>query len=200
MNQEQDKQNLEKSNFKCAKCEYYSPLGKDLQVINNHVLCSICATFAPEEAQQLLEYIKEKVEWQNIETFRKFNINKTSHAVHRRGMIDKSKQGKLMARPPFGYRVSKGQLIIDEDNRENIRLIFEEFVNGKSLNQISQTYGISVNGIKKILRNFTYLGKIKFAGQISQGNHQPLISSELFNSAQRRFESLNNKKKQTISQ
>jgi site-specific DNA recombinase len=103
-------------------------------------------------------------------------------------MIEASKKGRLMARPPFGYKVLEGNLILDEQNRQNVILIFEEFANGKSLNQLAQTYGISVNGIKKILKNFAYIGKIKFAGNIVQGNQPAIISAELFNRVQQRFE------------
>ena len=56
------------------------------------------------------------------------------------------------------------------------------------MNQISKQYGLSVNGIKKILKNFTYIGKVKFNSQISQGSHKPLISAELFNRVQQKFE------------
>ena len=45
-----------------------------------------------------------------------------------------------------------------------------------------------MNGIKKILKNFSYLGKVKFAGNILAGKHTALISSELFNRVQSRFE------------
>ena len=102
-------------------------------------------------------------------------------------MLEKSRQGLFRARPPFGYKVVHGQLVPSED-AENVRLIFKEFAEGRSLNQIAKTYGLSVNGIKKILRNFTYLGKIKFDNQISQGYHPPIISSELFNRVQSKLE------------
>jgi hypothetical protein len=191
MNPEQEKIILEKANFRCAKCNFYSPVGKNLEIINNHVLCSICSVFAPENPERLQEYLHEKIDWQNLETFRRFGINKSSHDVHKKGMINKANQGKLMARPPFGYKVENGNLIVDYENSENVRLIFKEFTEGKSLNQISKIYGISVNGVKKILRNFTYLGKIKFAGNIVQGSHPALISSELFNSVQNKLEYAN---------
>jgi DNA invertase Pin-like site-specific DNA recombinase len=103
-------------------------------------------------------------------------------------MLEKSKQGKIVARPPFGYKMENGNLIEDMENSENVRLIFKEFAEGNSLNQIAKTYGISVNGIKKILKNFAYLGKVKFDSQISQGTHKPLISAELFNRVQAKFE------------
>jgi len=190
MENSETKEIMERSSFKCAKCGFYSPLGNGLEVNKdfNMVLCNICSVFAPSEREKFDNYVNEKIEWQTLETFRKFGINKASHSANKKGMIAGAKQGKLMARPPFGYIVQEGKLIPDEQNRENVRLIFQEFANGRSLNQISQQYGISVNGIKKILHNFTYLGKIKFAGQIVQGSHQSLISSELFNSVQRRFE------------
>ena len=72
-------------------------------------------------------------------------------------------------------------------------LFRSEFISGKSLNQISKPYGISVNGIKKILRNFSYLGKIRFDKQISQGNHAPIISPDVFNQAQKILENKNKK-------
>ena len=185
----QIKQLLEQSSFKCNKCGYYSPTGKGLEVNKDFkiVLCSICNTFAPMDKSAFEKYMLEKIEWQTIETFRKFEVNKASHLPHKKGMIRRAKQGKLVARPPFGYEVVDGELILNEDS-ENVRLIFQEFLAGKSLNRISKTYGISVNGVKKILKNFTYLGKIRFDNQVSQGSHEPLVSPELFNEVQRKFE------------
>ena len=43
----------------------------------------------------------------------------------------------------------------------------------------------SKNHLALILRNITYTGKIKYAGQIYQGIHQPIISEELFELAQK---------------
>jgi len=189
-NYEQNKILLEKSGFKCKKCNYYSPTGKGLEInaLYQEVLCSICNAFAPEDFEQFGKYIKENIEWQLLETFRNSGMNRASHSAHKLGMLKKSKEGKLVARPPYGYMVKKGELLIDEENSENVRLIFQEFAEGKSLNKISKNYGLSVNGVKKILKNFTYLGKIKFDNQISQGAHKPLVSAELFNRVQQRFE------------
>jgi len=193
MNPEQQKELLKSADFRCKKCGYYSPLGKGLEInkVSSAVLCSICNTFAPFDAKELEKYIHEKIEWQNLETFRNSGINKLSHSSQKMGMLEKSKHGKIMARPPFGYRVENGNLIVDEKNKENVRLIFEEFVAGKSMNQIAQTYSMSVNGIKKILKNFAYVGKVKFDNTLSQGTHKPIISSELFNRVQQVFEKKN---------
>ncbi|MBI2045588.1 recombinase family protein [Candidatus Pacearchaeota archaeon] len=42
----------------------------------------------------------------------------------------------------------------------------------------------------KIITNQTYLGKVKFGGQLHQGTHQQLISSTLFNHVQNKMEKL----------
>ena len=49
---------------------------------------------------------------------------------------------------------------------------------------------VLARGIKKILRNFTYIGKVKFSGQILQGKHEAIISPELFNKVQNKLENL----------
>lgn len=188
---DQQKEIFKKHGSKCQKCGYYSPLGDGLSIIKSFetVLCEICKSFAPRDSEDFKKYLEEKLEWQNLETFRRFGANKINHSSQKQGMIQGSQKGKLMTRPPFGYKVIEGNLIPDEENKENVRLIFEEFSKGKSLNQLAQNYNISVNGIKKILKNFAYLGKVKFNNQISQGSHKPLISAELFNDVQKKFES-----------
>lgn len=182
---------MKEKDFKCEKCGYYSPLGRGLEVLKEFkaLLCDVCVTFAPEVPEDFSKYLYEKTDWRALEPLRKFSVNKLGYNSQKRGMIEKSCQGKLMTRPPFGYKVIEGNLVPNEDG-QNVRLIFEEFSAGKSLNQIAKVYSISVNGIKKILKNFAYLGKVKFSNQISQGSHTPLISAELFNRVQSRFESL----------
>ena len=63
--------------------------------------------------------------------------------------------------------------------------------NNKLWNKIklAKKYNLSVNGLKKVLSNETYLGKIKFSGEISNGVHSPLLSEEVFNKVK---EKLNN--------
>jgi hypothetical protein len=187
---------LEQSGFKCKKCGYYSPVGNGLELNREfkEILCSVCNTFAPIKKEEFDNYLGEKIGWQVLETFRRFGMNRASHQPHKSGMIIKAKQGKLVARPPFGYNVVKGNLVPNND-AENVRLIFKEFVSGKSLNQIAKSYGLSVNGIKKILKNFSYLGKIRFDNQVSQGTHTSLLSPELFNEAQKIFDEKNKSKK-----
>jgi len=192
MNTQQKKELLEKNGFKCQKCGYYSPVEGNLELKQGTVLCSICSLFAPE-GDKIEQYIQEKMDWNALEPFRKYYSGKLN-SNQKKGMMDKYKQGNLMARPAFGYKVINGKLEIEQENAERVKDIFSEFLKGESLNQISIKYSFSVNGIKKILKNFTYIGKIKFNSQIIQGSHQAIISPEIFNSVQRRFEDLERKK------
>jgi DNA invertase Pin-like site-specific DNA recombinase len=80
-------------------------------------------------------------------------------------MIKKASQGNLMSRAAFGYKIVDGKLTPAENYKE-IEEIFEEFLNENvSLRQLSEKHHLSVNGLKKVLKNFTYIGKIKFNNQ-----------------------------------
>ncbi|MEK6840796.1 MAG: recombinase family protein [Nanoarchaeota archaeon] len=108
----------------------------------------------------------------------------------KQGMIEKATKGRLMSRAPFGYDIQDGNLLPAENFKE-VEEIFEEFLAEKtSLRKVSEKHKLSVNGLKKILKNFTYIGKIKFNNQIFEGKHQPLISSTLFNHVQNKLERL----------
>lgn len=112
--------------------------------------------------------------------------DKSRGQIQKLGMIKKSAQGKHVSRVPFGYirDYPSGKLIPAQNARE-IEEIFEEFLEDNiKLSSIAQKHKLSINGLKKILRNFAYVGKVKFDGQIHQGNHQPILSPILFNKVQ----------------
>ena len=81
-----------------------------------------------------------------------------------------------MSRAAFGYKIHDKKLIPAENSDEIVE-IFEEFLNEKiSLRKLAEKHRLSVNGLKKILTNFTYIGKIKFNNQIYDVKHEPIIS------------------------
>ncbi len=164
--------------MRCEKCGYESDENKLFQ---ETCLCSICRQFAP--SSNLGEYLSEKIDSRVLDSFRKFSRSNIS------GMNDKFKQGNVMSRAAFGYRIVNKELVVDEEKKLQVQGIFQDFLNQEtSLNSLAKKYGFSVNGLKKILKNFTYLGKVKFSGGIIQGKHQPIISSELFNKVQNKLE------------
>lgn len=132
----------------------------------------------------------EQLKKENEELKREIERLKSIKINQKNSMIQKATQGNLMSRVPFGYKSENGKLIPAENYRE-IEEIFEEFLNNKiSLHQLSEKHHLSVNGLKKILKNFTYLGKIKFNNQIHEGTHKPIVSSTLFNHVQNKLERL----------
>lgn len=118
-----------------------------------------------------------------VSAFAEFERNVTSERT-KFTMHAKFSSGNLVTRAPLGYEI-KDKKLIPSENSYKIQEIFQNFLNNNiSLTQLAKKYNLSVNGLKKILRNQTYLGKIKFANKIIDGKHTPLISQELFQKVQ----------------
>jgi len=113
------------------------------------------------------------------------------------GMIKKSSEGKHMSRAPMGYEWNlKDKVLIPAQYSREVEEIFEEFLQPEAnLSSIAKKHNLSVNGLKKILRNFAYVGKVKFDGQIHEGKHPPLVSTILFNHVQDKLDKIKRKKK-----
>lgn len=166
----------------CKKCGYQD---KKEVVIFGSPFCSICAKFAPEKIHDFQNYLDEKIDWKFLDTFRKYGqrIGKKQKS----GMKKIASIGKIVTRAPIGYDVVNGNLIPNED-AVRVHSLYRTFLNRKySLNTLAKNFSLSVNGLKKVLSNRTYLGEIKFDGQIYKGNHQNLISPEIFYAVQRKL-------------
>lgn len=169
----------------CSKCGYDSE--KNIFILGVE-LCSVCKRFAPKSSEELDKYIETKANSESLNSFRVYADQLGN--PQKKGMIQKASIGKTMSRPAFGYEFQKGILVPAQNFRE-VEEIFEEFLNTSiSLNQLSKKHNLSTNGLKKILTNFTYIGKVKFNGQIHEGKHKPIISSTLFNHVQNKLDRL----------
>ena len=174
---------IELEDQKCAKCSSLASQKKF-----NSFLCNICHYFSPHKEEEFEDYINEKIDGRTLETFRKYSGGVGQR--QKKGMVKKASQGEVMSRIPFGYKLENKKLVPAQNHQEIVE-IFEEFLNETpSLTQLAKKHNLSVNGLKKILKNFTYIGKIKFNNQIFEGNHQAIISSTLFNHVQNKLESL----------
>lgn len=177
--------------MKCIKCGYESKNNKSKFGL---ILCSVCYTFAPNEPEELDKYVEEKIPSEVLDSFRKYS--KFRGETQKIGMLKKASKGKHVSRVPFGYqRDFEGKLIPAQNFRE-VEEIFEEFLLPDiNLRKLSQKHNFSVNGLKKILRNFAYVGKVRFDGQIHQGNHESIVSSTLFNKVQDKLDKMKKKKR-----
>jgi len=97
------------------------------------------------------------------------------------GMEKKAREGGFITKAPKGYKLSNKKLLVDDEESKKVKTIFEEFLNSNiSLTQLAKKNNMTTSGIKKLLSNSTYLGKVKFANQESQGQHEPIIERDLF--------------------
>jgi len=111
------------------------------------------------------------------------------------GMERKAKEGGFITKAPKGYKLIDKKLIIDNEQSEQVKKIFEDFLNNEiSLTQLGKKYGLTTSGIKKLLQNTTYLGKVKFANKESEGQHDSLLDKELFDNVQEKMKSKFQKK------
>lgn len=93
---------------------------------------------------------------------------------------------------PYGYtRLPRGELVINEKERDHIVRIFEEYVLLKSYIKVQKKLKregfpeLRPQRITALLKNRLYIGEVSFAGEWFKGAHEPIISPELFNEAQR---------------
>jgi len=104
------------------------------------------------------------------------------------GMERKAKEGGFITRAPRGYKLFNKQLIIEIEESQKIKELFEEFLSSDiSLTQLAKKNNLTTSGIKKMLQNTTYIGKVKFANKETDGQHEALIDKELFNKIQEKL-------------
>ena len=143
------------------------------------------------------------------------------------GMCAKAKAGEWCGGRVLGYDLvpienqegakrRKSKLIINEREAESIRLIFNEYVNGKGYKAITNKLNklgyktkknndFSVNSIREILTNPVYIGKVRYNVRqnwaekrrrninanpiITDGIHEPIIDEGLWDKVQAIMES-----------
>ena len=118
------------------------------------------------------------------------------------GMAQKHKQGKglLGFRRPYGYDYVDGALVVNGKEAPVVRRIFREFANGATLHEIAvglNAGGVpshrnrqwSKSGVRYMLRNPVYIGKIRWDGEVREDSHPPVVDTHTWEAAQvRRLE------------
>ncbi|MBN2096925.1 MAG: recombinase family protein, partial [Candidatus Omnitrophica bacterium] len=86
---------------------------------------------------------------------------------------------------PLGYRSEDKKLVVKRAEAKLVRTLYQNYINGDSIAEIAESLKISKSRAFTILRNAIYIGKVKFAGKLMPGIHQPIISEDTFNLAQK---------------
>lgn len=114
------------------------------------------------------------------------------------GLVGRAKSGKAMGwhMTPFGYTYDKksGNFIIDEVAAGVVKMIFDDYLSGISITKlrdklnseghIGKDRNWSYRTLRQTLDNPTYTGVVKYDGKTFPGNHEPILTSETFQSVQ----------------
>ena len=115
----------------------------------------------------------------------------------KRGLREKVRRGEYPGRAPFGYmndsRIKR--ISVDRERATLVKETFERYATGtETLDSLRHLFGkrgvltstgnlVGANFISAILSNPIYYGHFKYAGEVHEGNHEPIISKNLFDAA-----------------
>ena len=113
------------------------------------------------------------------------------------GKLGRAKAGKSMmwAKTSYGYDYHKetGTMTINPVRSLAIKFIFESYLSGRSITKLRDDLNEkfpkekpwNYRAVRKILDNPVYCGYNQFMGEIYKGNHEPIISKEVYDKTQK---------------
>lgn len=116
----------------------------------------------------------------------------------RKGHAERAASGLQPTRAPFGYTYDDDGIMQPDSNAATVRRIFDRAAAGDSLNSIADqlnTDGVPTadgktwrhSGVKYILTNETYTGRVTYNGQTHPGQHPAIVSDALYDAIQQRL-------------
>jgi hypothetical protein len=96
---------------------------------------------------------------------------------------------------PYGYRLRDGRLEIESDEAEVVLEIFNTYAYGRHVSMGKLARQLLARGVPGkwsspkigwILGNTVYLGMSHYGGVVARGNHEPIVTSIVFNLANKR--------------
>jgi len=172
-------------------------------------------TRSPKDFYQLIEFFEQsKIDFISITerfdtstpagrllrnimlTFSQFERELTSERTKDK-LLERAKKGMCNGGlTPYGYMRRDKKLSPHPKEKEEIKSIFETYLETKSLSAVYKSLkergvknksgkNFSKTNISHILRNVVYAGKIKYNDEIYNGEHEPIISEEIFALAQK---------------
>ena len=138
---------------------------------SGRMMLNILMTFAQYEREIIAERIKDK-------------------------MSASRKLGKWVGGSvPFGYKVVNKRLVVDEHEAPVVVRIFKEYATTGRIKDIayrlreenfkrSNGKELHIPTIRSLLKNQTYIGNVVYDGNVYKGEHEPIISKELWDKAQ----------------
>ena len=116
-------------------------------------------------------------------SFAQFEREVTGERIRDKIPASKKKGMWMSGIVPLGYDVIEKKLLPNPEEAKTINYIFESYLQVKSIAKWTNSM------LGRVLRNPVYIGKIHHKGNVYDGEHEAVISEELFNEVQ---ELLNN--------
>lgn len=141
-------------------------------------------------------------------SFAQFEREVTGERIRDKVAASKKKGMWMGGGVPYGYDVEERQLVINKPEAETVRHMFQRYTELKSVPQLVDELaakdiktrtrvwktGRTVGGIHfktgsltHLLQNPIYFGKVKHKDEIYDGEHNPIVTSELFDLVQSIF-------------
>lgn len=115
-----------------------------------------------------------------------------------KGKKERALSGKYNGVLPFGYvKDERGEAVIEPNEAEGVRIAFEAFATGNySDSQVADLLNRhryitrhnrqwTKDSVRDFLQNAFYTGQTKYHGELLPGNHEAVITQELFDKCQR---------------
>lgn len=136
-----------------------------------------------------------------LASFAQFEREMISERTRMKMSASRRKGRWVGGRPILGYDARNGEIVVNEEEAQRVRAIFEVFLEEGSLSAtlaelrrrnwkmkewrnraggVSGGSSFSKSTLHALLRNLTYLGKIKHHEEVLDGVHQPIVSESLF--------------------
>lgn len=112
------------------------------------------------------------------------------------GKVGRAKSGKAMSwiYPPFGYDYVDGEYIVNEFEAQLVREMFDYYIKTSSVTalvvklndegHVGKDIDWTYRTVKQTLTNPVHIGKNQFKGNVYDGDHEAIVSEEIFSLAQ----------------
>jgi len=92
----------------------------------------------------------------------------------------KLEDGEYLNRAPMGYIYRNGKLAVNPEEAEKVREIFAMWAAGVHYREIAEKFSIPFSTLYVIVKNPTYIGKIKYRDELFDGIHPAIVDEQLF--------------------
>jgi len=175
--------------------------GNDFWLIKNALAKNKTSIITEKEGVIDVEDITKDALSDMIAVFAKLERKMIGRRVSR-GIIQKGLKGNFIGNIITGYKKQDNKLVIDEDQAAIVRQAFNMIIEGKTTTAIMKYFvrnkiktargkNYTLKTVTRILRNPTYIGKVRVDNKIVDGLHEPIIDEITFKRAQKILDSRN---------